>query len=280
MKIGVIGLGLIGGSLARDLRSQIHVEVYGIDNNVEHQKKAIQLGLVDDIKDIFYAERECDVLILAVPVNAIESMLPEILDRIGQKILIDVGSTKSAICKSVQNHKNRGRYIAAHPLAGTEYSGPEAALKGLFQGKKNIICDQELTDEDALKTALDIFESVGLNTYFMTPEEHDKHLAYVSHLSHVSSFMLGLTVLDIEKDEKQIFNLASTGFESTVRLAKSNPKTWQAIFMKNKKYVSEALTSYIDLLTNFKEALDSSNEELLQKYMEEANAIKRILNKN
>ncbi len=279
MKIGVIGLGLIGGSMASDLRSQIQVEVYGVDANAEHQKKAIQLGLVDDIKDLFFAERECDVLILAVPVNAIETMVPDILDRIGNKVLIDLGSTKSAICGNVRNHVNRSRYVAAHPLAGTEFSGPEAAIKGLFQGKKNIICEQELCAEDALKTAITIFESVGLSTYFLSPEEHDKHLAYVSHLSHVSSFMLGLTVLDIEQDEKQIFNLASTGFESTVRLAKSNPKTWQPIFIKNKKYVSEALASYIVLLNNFKDALDNNDDEKLLSYMEEANAIKRILNK-
>ncbi len=277
MKIGVIGLGLIGGSIAKDLRSQINVEVYGIDTNIEHQKKAIQLGLVDDIKELHFAERECDVLIVAVPVSLIETMVPDILNRIGNKILIDVGSTKSAICEAVRGHKNRSRFIAAHPLAGTEFSGPEAALKGLFSGKKNIICESELTAEDAMNTAIKIFESIGLNSIFMSPDEHDKHLAYVSHLSHVSSFMLGLTVLDIEKDEKQIFNLAGTGFESTVRLAKSNPNTWKPIFVKNKKYVSEALGSYIDLLSKFKIALDNEDGDQLSIYMEEANAIKRIL---
>jgi prephenate dehydrogenase len=278
MKIGVIGLGLIGGSIAKDLRSQINVQVYGIDTNIDHQKKAIQLGLVDDIKELQFAERECDVLIIAVPVSLIETMVPDILDRIGNKILIDVGSTKSAICEAVKNHKNRSRFIAAHPLAGTEFSGPEAALKGLFQGKKNIICESELVAEDAMNIALKIFESIGLTSIFLTAEDHDKHLAYVSHLSHVSSFMLGLTVLDIEKDEKQIFNLAGTGFESTVRLAKSNPSTWQPIFSKNKKYVSEALGSYIELLSNFKQALDNDEIDKLKSYMEEANSIKRILN--
>jgi prephenate dehydrogenase len=279
MKIGVIGLGLIGGSIAKDLRSQINVQVYGIDTNIEHQKKAVQLGLVDDIMELHFAERECDVLIIAVPVSLIETMVPDILDRIGSKILIDVGSTKSAICEAVRSHKNRSRFVAAHPLAGTEFSGPEAALKGLFQGKKNIICESELVAEDAMNTALKIFESIGLTNIFLTAEDHDKHLAYVSHLSHVSSFMLGLTVLDIEKDEKQIFNLAGTGFESTVRLAKSNPSTWQPIFSKNKKYVSEALGSYIELLNNFKSALDNDELEKLKTFMEDANGIKRILNR-
>jgi prephenate dehydrogenase len=279
MKIGVIGLGLIGGSIAKDLRSQINVQVYGIDTNIEHQKKSVQLGLVDDIMELHFAERECDVLIIAVPVSLIETMVPDILDRIGSKILIDVGSTKSAICEAVRRHKNRSRFVAAHPLAGTEFSGPEAALKGLFQGKKNIICESELVAEDAMNTALKIFESIGLTNIFLTAEDHDKHLAYVSHLSHVSSFMLGLTVLDIEKDEKQIFNLAGTGFESTVRLAKSNPSTWQPIFSKNKKYVSEALGSYIELLNNFKSALDNDELEKLKTFMEDANGIKRILNR-
>jgi prephenate dehydrogenase len=279
MKIGVIGLGLIGGSIAKDLRSQINVQVYGIDTNIEHQKKSVQLGLVDDIMELHFAERECDVLIIAVPVSLIETMVPDILDRIGSKILIDVGSTKSAICEAVRSHKNRSRFVAAHPLAGTEFSGPEAALKGLFQGKKNIICESELVAEDAMNTALKIFESIGLTNIFLTAEDHDKHLAYVSHLSHVSSFMLGLTVLDIEKDEKQIFNLAGTGFESTVRLAKSNPSTWQPIFSKNKKYVSEALGSYIELLNNFKSALDNDELEKLKTFMEDANDIKRILNR-
>jgi prephenate dehydrogenase len=278
MKIGIVGLGLIGGSMARDLKSQINVKVFGIDNNLEHQRSAIKLGLVDDIMSINFAEKECDVMILAVPVTVIETMLPEMLERIDDsKIIIDLGSTKSAICKSVESHVKRKRYVAAHPLAGTEFSGPEAALKGLYNGKKNIVCEPEKSDEDALNIALKIFESVGLNTIFMSTEEHDKHLAYVSHLSHVSSFMLGLTVLNIEKDEKQIFNLAGTGFESTVRLAKSNPDTWYPIFSKNKKYITEALSNYIELLQNFKTSLDDDNSDDLMRYMKEANEIKRIL---
>jgi prephenate dehydrogenase len=280
MKIGVVGLGLIGGSFARDLSQQSDISVAGIDANEAHCDRALELGLVKGIMTLEQAEKNCDVLIVAVPVHSIEKLIPQILDRISSdKVVIDVGSTKSSICEAVKDHPRRGRYVAAHPLAGTEFSGPEAALIGLYQGKKNIVCERDLSDDDAINMALRIFDSVGLNTIFMNAEDHDKHLAYVSHLSHVSSFMLGLTVLDIEKDEKQIFNLASTGFESTVRLAKSNPDTWAAIFQKNKKYVSGALESYIEYLQNFKTALDNDDTNTLNKYMHEANDIKRVLNK-
>ncbi len=278
MKIGIVGLGLIGGSFARDLKSQINVQVVGIEANPQHVLQAKELSLVDEFMTIEEAEIQCDAIIVAVPVTVIETLIPEILDRITKdKLVIDLGSTKGAICKVVKDHPMRGRFIAAHPLAGTENSGPTAAIKGLFNGKKNIVCDRELSDDDALELSLKIFGSIGLNTIFMNGDEHDKHLAYVSHLSHVSSFMLGLTVLNIEDDEKQIFNLAGTGFESTVRLAKSNPHTWYPIFSKNKEYVSQALGSYIELLKEFKIALDENDQESLQKYMVKANDIKRIL---
>jgi prephenate dehydrogenase len=278
MKIGIVGLGLIGGSIARDLNSQINVEVIGVESDVMHATKAMELGLVNKIVPLADAESICDVLILAMPVHGIESLLPQLLDRVtSSKTIIDVGSTKSSISEAVSTHHMRGRYVAAHPLAGTEFSGPTAALKGLFQGKKNILCDGDKSDEDARNLTIKIFDSIGMKTIFMPSEEHDKHLAYVSHLSHVSSFMLGLTVLEIEKDEKQIFNLAGTGFESTVRLAKSNPETWSAIFDKNKKYVSTALGGYIHYLSKFKEALDAGDTDKLKEYMREANVIKEVL---
>jgi prephenate dehydrogenase len=278
MKIGIVGLGLIGGSFAKDLRSQINVKVIGVESNEEHQKQAQELGLVDEFMSLDKAEIECDVLIIAIPVTEIENIIPSILDRItSDKVVIDLGSTKSAICSIIKDHRNRGCFVAAHPLAGTEYSGPRAAIKGLFNGKKNIICDSELSHASALELVLKIFESIGMNSLMMSADDHDKHLAYVSHLSHVSSFMLGLTVLNIEEDEKQIFNLAGTGFESTVRLAKSNPHTWYPIFSKNKQYVSEALASYIDLLKDFKLALDNDDTETLKSFMAKANDIKRIL---
>lgn len=279
MKVGVVGLGLIGGSIARDLKAQINVTVYGVDQEEDHCKKAIELGLVHEIASIGDVTLDADVIIIATPVDVIEMLLPQILDTIGpDTVVIDVGSTKSDICKIVNDHKNRNQFVAAHPLAGTEFSGPEAALKGLFADAKNIICEKEKSNTKALETALKVFESMGMNTLFMTAEEHDRHLAYVSHLSHVTSFALGLTVLEIEKDEKQIFNLASTGFRSTSRLAKSNPHTWKAIFGRNSKYLGEALDGYIKTLTEFRKAIGDNDITKMEMMMKEANDIKRILN--
>jgi len=278
MKVAIVGLGLIGGSIARDLKAQINVSVYGVDNNETHCKSALDLDLVHGLASIGDVTLDSDVIIIATPVDVIELLLPQILDTIGPKtVVIDVGSTKSDICNIVQNHPNRGQFVAAHPLAGTEFSGPEAALKGLFADAKNIICEKEKSNPEALETALQVFESMGMKTLFMSAEEHDRHLAYVSHLSHVTSFSLGLTVLDIEKDEKQIFNLASTGFRSTSRLAKSNPQTWKAIFGRNRKYLGEALDGYIKTLTEFRDAIKENDEEKMEEMMKEANDIKRIL---
>lgn len=279
MKVTIIGLGLIGGSIARDLKSQINISVTGVDKNPEHRKTAMELGLVHEVLEFNMAIRKADVIIIAIPVDNIEAILPDVLDMIDDsQVVIDVGSTKEFICQAVASHPNRKRFVPAHPLAGTEFSGPTAALSRLFVDKKNIICEKDKSDADALDIALKVFNSLGMKTYFLNPSEHDKHLAYVSHLSHVSSFMLGLTVLDIEKDEGQIFNLASTGFASTVRLAKSNPMTWAAIFNKNNNHLSTALDSYIEYLQKFKKALDSKDTETTLKLMAEANDIKRILN--
>ncbi|MBK9734863.1 MAG: prephenate dehydrogenase [Saprospiraceae bacterium] len=278
MKITVIGLGLIGGSIARDLKSQLNIKVFGVDLSEQHQQLAFELGLVHEIASLDDGLKDADIVIVSIPVDKIEGLLPDILDKISSRTtVIDVGSTKHEICLSIASHHKRNRFVAAHPLAGTEYSGPSAALKGLFQNKKNIICDSDKSDKDALESALKLFESLGMITTFMASEEHDKHLAYISHLSHVSSFMLGLTVLDIEKDESQIFDLAGTGFESTVRLAKSNPKTWAAIFSKNKKYVLEALDSYINHLENFRTLILNDDVENTEKLMTFSNDIKRIL---
>ena len=279
MRIAVVGLGLIGGSIAKDLKAQINVDVTGVDNNADHCKSALDLGLVHRISSLGEVALDLDVIILATPVDVIESLLPQVLNVVRKDaVVIDVGSTKSDICKAVVGHVNRSQYVAAHPLAGTEFSGPEAAFKGLFNNAKNIICEKEKSSEFALNMASQIFESIGMTTNFMSPEEHDRHLAYVSHLSHVTSFSLGLTVLDIEKDEKQIFNLASTGFKSTSRLAKSNPNTWAAIFGKNRKYLGEALDGYIKTLTKFKTAIESDDHECMVKLMSDANDIKRVLN--
>mgnify|MGYP000090939578 CR=1 FL=1 len=278
IQITVIGLGLIGGSIAQDLRSQLGVYVIGVDANADHRREALSIGLVDEIKDLEESLSDTTVVILATPVHIIERQLIDILDMMGDDMtIIDVGSTKHAICDAVQGHPRRGQYVAAHPLAGTEFSGPQAAKRGLFQGAKNIICEKSKSDPKSLDIAIDIFRSLGMTSYYMTAEEHDRHLAYVSHLSHVTSFALGLTVLDIEKDEKQIFNLASTGFRSTSRLAKSNPNTWAAIFDKNSKPLIKALDGYIETLQKFRSAINDNDKEAMFALMKEANKIKRIL---
>ncbi len=278
MKVVIAGLGLIGGSVALALKRQINVELKGIDKNAAHGNKALKLGLVPEVTNWASGLEWADVIILAIPVNSIEDQLSDLLDRVrADQTIIDLGSTKAEMVNSIKGHKNRGRWVPAHPLAGTEYSGPEAAVYGLFEGKKNIVCHPEQSDADALKTAYVIFEALGLHTLEMEAAEHDKHLAYVSHLSHVSSFMLGLAVLQKEKDAANILNLAGTGFASTVRLAKSLPATWLPIFMANRCHVLEALETYQQCLDSFRVALQNNNAEALMQLMNDANAIKKIL---
>jgi prephenate dehydrogenase len=281
MKIAIVGLGLIGGSLAIDLRSKkIATRLIGIDFNEGHARKALELGLVDEILPEERAFAESDVVILAIPVNTIGALLPSILDRIAKNtVVIDTGSTKTMICKSVTQHNRRTQFVAAHPISGTENSGPTAALKGLFEGKTNIICEKEQSSDSSLAVAKMIFDSVGMNTIFMEPDEHDKHVAYVSHLSHVSSFLLGQTVLDIEKDEKNIFDLAGSGFASTVRLAKSSPAMWAPIFEQNSEYLSQALLEYIMHLQKFHYHLMKKDTKELVKTLTNANEIRRVLDK-
>ena len=278
MKIGIIGLGLIGGSFGRELSSQLMVKVYGCDNNPEHVVMAQELRLIHEAKELDDLIQSSDVILVSVPVIPMIGVLRYVLDRISaHQTVIDLGSTKSEICQAVAVHPMRGRYVAAHPLAGTEFSGPEAALKGLFRDKKNIICERDKSDTDALETTLALMESVGLVTSFMNAKDHDMHMAYVSHLSHITSFTLGLTVLDMENDEKQIFNLAGTGFASTARLAKSSPVTWSAIFSQNKEHLIKAIDRYSDWLAKFREAVHTDNIQDMETYMSRANEMKRIL---
>jgi prephenate dehydrogenase len=279
MNVTIIGLGLIGGCIGLDLKNARGVnQRIGVDLNPEHGKRALELGLVDSLEGEGTAFEKSDVILLAIPVNAIRAMLPQIL--VAAKpgaVVIDLGSTKSAICKTVANHKNRTQFVAAHPLAGTENSGPEAAFPGLFSSKVNIVCEQEKSDPGVLAIAQNIFTMLGLKTIFMDPEEHDRHVAYVSHLSHVSSFLLSQTVLDIEKDEKNIFNLAGSGFASTVRLAKSSPEMWAPIFEQNAEYLGQALAEYIMHLQRFHYQLMKRNTRELNAVLQEANKIRRVL---
>ncbi|MGJ3236184.1 prephenate dehydrogenase [Marivirga sp.] len=278
--LSVFGLGLIGGSFALVVKTQFpDIKIYGVDQNPDHAKKALELNLIDEIKSSNDIEvLESDLIILATPVNAIKEILPQLLSNISSNsVVLDTGSTKSSICKTVKNHPKRSQFVAAHPIAGTEYSGPEAAFLKLFSGKKNIICEFELCSDQSKKRAKWLFELVNMDNIYMDAESHDKHLAYVSHLSHISSFMLGLTVLNIENDEKNIFNLAGSGFESTVRLAKSSPDMWAPIFQQNKSYLSKALDEYILQLQQFQEQLKTENVEEMKALMQKANEIRKVL---
>ncbi len=279
MKITIVGVGLIGGSMAIDLRkSGIASVLYGVEQNATNAERAIELNLVDEMLPLEDAVIHADLVITAIPVNAIRAVLLKILDVIGDNtIVIDTGSTKSQICKAVENHRRRSQFIAAHPIAGTENSGPDAAFSGLFRGKTNIICEQERSSESAKNMADRVFTGLELRTIYMDPVEHDKHVAYVSHLSHVSSFLLGQTVLDIEQDEKNIFNLAGSGFASTVRLAKSSPDMWAPIFEQNAEYLSQALLEYIMHLQKFQYHLMKRDVKELHKIMTKANRIRKTL---
>lgn len=280
MKATVVGLGLIGGSMALDLRKAgLVTELKGVDSNPAHTRQAIDLGLVDVIDADKTSFATADLIILAIPVSSLCKLLPSVLDTIKKgAVVIDAGSTKSLICRAVAGHKNREHFVASHPIAGTENSGPGAAFEGLFRNKTNIITEKSKSSTYALDVAGRVFEALGMNTIFMEPEEHDKHVAYVSHLSHVSSFLLGQTVLDIERDEKNIFALAGSGFASTVRLAKSSPDMWAPIFEQNAEYLSQALLEYIMHLQRFQYYLMKRDGKELHRIMTEANRIREILN--
>ncbi len=279
MKVAVVGIGLIGGSIALDLRKAgLTTEIVGVDLNSRNAERAVELGIVDRIEMEDRALSSSDMIILSIPVGAICALLPEILDAIHKNaVVIDVGSTKAMICRSVANHPNRKQFVAGHPLAGTENSGPDAALTGLFKDKVNIVCEREKSSDEALAKAASAFQAMGVKTTFMDSEEHDRHVAYVSHLSHVSSFLLGQTVMDIEKDEENIFELASTGFASTVRLAKSAPDTWAPIFEQNVEFLGQALMEYIMHLQRFHYHLMKHDSKEIHRILTRANEIRRVL---
>ena len=278
-KIYVIGIGLIGGSMALDIKSHYeNTTVFGIDSNENHIEEALKLGIIDKkatIEDLINA----NLVIVSVPVDVGMVLLPKILDAIGEDTLvIDVGSTKLPICEAIANHMKRRNFMATHPIAGTEFSGPSAAIKDLFQDKTNIICEVEKTTFKLQERGMGLFKKLGMRIRYMDAKSHDKHIAYVSHLSHISSFMLGKTVVEKEKDERDIFDMAGSGFESTVRLAKSSPAMWTPIFKQNKKHVVKSLEEYISNLTHFKKLLEDENYEAVFNEMQNTNRIKEILN--
>jgi prephenate dehydrogenase len=279
MKLTVIGLGLIGGSLALDLRSKnFAASVIGVDENDEHCQQARNRGLVDEIQKIEKAVVGADLVILAVPVDAILRLLPKVLDLIGADTTVtDMGSTKSAIVQSVKSHSRRAQFVASHPMAGTEHSGPLAALRGLFADRTAVICDAEASNPRDLRRVDEMFEVLKMRTIHMSAEEHDLHTAYISHLSHISSFVLANTVLAKEKNVSTIFDLAGGGFESTVRLAKSSPAMWSPIFEQNLQNISDALGTYIEQLTEFHGSLKAKNFSKTKIMMNGANEIGRVL---
>jgi len=279
MNVFLIGVGLIGGSFAKDLRKYYpQASFYGISRKERTLDKALELGIIDH-KATMEELSLATIVIISIPVDVTIPVLVEVLDRISDDCLVfDAGSIKESICLAVQNHPKRKNYLACHPIAGTEFSGPEAALEGLYNQKTMIICEVEATSFKLQELAVELFRAIGMRIRYMNAKSHDKHIAYVSHLSHISSFMLGKTVIEKEKNENDIFDMAGSGFESTVRLAKSSPAMWTPIFAENKSNVIEALEEYISNLTAFKELMKTNAFEAVYDEMEQTNKIKDILN--
>ena len=281
MKITVIGVGLIGGSMALKLKAKgFASHIYGVDQNENHLHEAKKLGIIDEIASLEYAVKNSDLIIIAIPVDAAKKLLPEVLDLVTQQqTVMDAGSTKSGIVNSVKNHINRNRFVAFHPMWGTENSGPQSAISESFTGRAAVICDHEHSAEDALKTVENTAENLDMHLIYMSAEDHDIHTAYISHISHITSYALANTVLEKEREEDTIFQLASTGFSSTVRLAKSHPEMWVPIFKQNKENVLDVLNEHISQLRKFKSALEKENYDLLEDLIRNANKIRGILDK-
>lgn len=281
MTIAVVGIGLIGGSLMLDLRKRKFADrIIGVDTSIQHRNIALLCGIVDETDTLENAVDRSDLILLCTPVSSNCTMLPGILDRISgtSKVVADMGSTKAAIAEISKDHSSRGRYVAAHPMAGTEYSGPLAAIGKLFDYKTAIICDPELSDPDARDLIETMLKVLNMHIVYMNSAVHDVHVAYVSHISHITSFSLALSVLEKEQEEENILTLAGGGFESTVRLAKSNGETWAPIFTENAEYIIEVIDTYIEKMNLFRKMISEKDMEGLKSIMEEANKIQKILN--
>lgn len=279
--VTIVGLGLIGGSFALALkRTGLAEKIIGVDANIENAHEALVLGLVDQLGDLEKSVLESDLVVLAIPINAAQEVLPKILNYIPeQTIVMDMGSTKAGICERVKEHPNRKNFVATHPIAGTENSGPKAAFAELFLNKVAIICDAELSSIKAVRKVKKIYQNLWANVITMTAEAHDEHIAYVSHLSHITSFALGQTVLEMEKNEKAIFDMAGSGFESTVRLAKSSPDMWTPIFIQNRENLLNAIDAYEIQIKKMRRMIENADAETIHSYLENTNDIRRILNK-
>ena len=278
MKVGIIGLGLIGSSLALKIGEVYNdIIIYGKDISDSNLSYTIENKIINKkLEEKDYSK--LDILFVAIPVDQVLNVLSPILDKVGENTLVvDLGSTKKPICDLLNNNENRSKFLAAHPIAGTEFSGPMSADSSLFDNKTIILCETEKTENRLLNIAKDLFLNIGMSIKEMTADEHDKHIAYVSHLSHITSFMLGKTVMDKEKDEETIYDMAGSGFESTVRLGKSSPSMWTPIFNQNKKNIIDALDEYLKNIKNFKHLIETDNLSEMFNEMEQINGIKNIL---
>ena len=278
LTVTIIGVGLIGGSMAIILKEKGFAKyIIGVEANKENAQKALDLKIVDEVLPLYQAVIKADIIVLAVPVSVCEQLLPQILDNVDKQVVIDTGSTKKGITDAVKNHPKRGRFVATHPMWGTEYSGPQAATREAFAKKATVICNVAESDKDAVQMAEDLYKALDMYIVHMNAEDHDVHVAYVSHISHITSFALANTVLEKEKEEDAIFELASAGFESTVRLAKSNPAMWVPIFMQNRENVLDVLNEHISQLRKFKACLEKENTDYLKELIENANKIRKII---
>jgi len=277
-RIAIVGVGLIGGSMALQLHEKkLSSRLIGVEASREHAEQALEYELVDEFLPLEEAVAAAEVIVLAIPVNKMVHLLPQIMDQVTDQIVMDMGSTKSSVIEALKQHPKRGRFVATHPMWGTEYSGPKSAVRGAFEGKAVIICNPEESDADALEWVKNMYAKIGMRVVEMEAKAHDLHVAYVSHISHITSFALANTVLEKEKVESAIFEIASAGFESTVRLAKSNPDMWVPIFLQNKDNIIDVLTEHIDQLTKFKESIQTDDSGRLQALIADANKIRRII---
>ena len=276
--IAIIGVGLIGGSLALQLHAKkLAGRIIGVEENPLHASAALELELVDEILPLEEAIAQSEIVVIAIPVDRIAAILPAVLDLAGHHIVFDMSSTKKAVIDAVKAHRNRGRFVATHPMWGTEYNGPAAARHGAFENKAVIICNGAESDVDAYAWVKEMYVKIGMHVIEMEAAAHDLHAAYVSHISHITSFALANTVLEKEKEDRAIFEMASSGFESTVRLAKSHPAMWVPIFVQNRDYLLDVLDEHIAQLNRFRNALDSTDGGQLEALISDANRIIRIL---
>jgi len=277
--ITIVGVGLISGSFSLALKERGLVKnVIGVSRTASSIEKALELGLIDEALPLEEAVKKSDLIYVAIPVDVTVPIMRKIMDLVTERqIVADAGSTKQVLCESLADHPMRRRFVATHPMWGTEYSGPEAAVRDAFAGRSCVICEKEKSNADAVATIEEIYKLLGMHMVYMAADSHDMHAAYISHIAHITSFALANTVLEKEREEDTIFELAGGGFESTVRLAKSNPSMWLPIFKQNKDHVLDVLNEHIAQLRKFKSCLEKENYEYLQELMENANKIRKIL---